>query len=110
MATILQGTTPSLTIEINPSDFLVSEVEKLEICVWQGNREAKYYGLSDVVTNPDDNSFTIQFTEKETLALCKTSVYWQMRCVIHDGDIYGTNVSAPINVAALKSRKELTEE
>lgn len=109
MATILQGTTPSLMIEIDAKDFLVTEVEKLEICIWQGNGEPVAYGLSEVLVDPENNSFSIQFTERQTLAFEKTGVRWQMRCVIHDGDIYGTTISPQINVAELKSKQVLTE-
>lgn len=109
MATILQGTTPSLKIEIDTSDFLVSEVVKLEICIWQGDGKPTIYGLSDILVNNEDNSFTISFTEKQTLALTKESIYWQMRCALSNDNIYGTNKSSPINVAELKSKQVMFE-
>lgn len=132
MDTILQGTTPSMQITIDEYDFYVSDVTQLEICMWQVDKstsistDSRYkdvhlwhggaeesifiYGLDDVVLNDDENSFTIHFTEADTMRLDPAKyLLWQMRCKFADGTIIGTVISDPIKVMDLKSTEMMTE-
>ena len=132
MDTILQGTTPSLQIIIDQEDFSVLDVTQLEICLWQVakdttlNTSTRYshvhtwhgdtiksvfeYGLDDVTVDEDENSFTVQFTEADTMQLDPQQyLLWQMRCKFADGTIVGTVISDPICVADLKSTEMMSE-
>lgn len=102
MNSILQGTTPSLTIKISTDDFLVTDVTALEL-TFQNKGAAVTHDLSSVTIDAEENSFTYRFSETETLALSPTSsLYWQARFGFADGSIVGT-VKQAINVSDLIS-------
>lgn len=87
---ILQGTTPSLTITINPEDFAVTDVVKLEL-VFQNGPNIIRKALADVTTDADENAITYTFTEAETLALRpQNALTYQLRFSFQDGSIVGT--------------------
>lgn len=107
MSEILQGTTPSLKIIIDPADFDVGDVIKLELTMLNGETSAKY-GLSDVTVDTEANSFIYQFTETETLALIPSrSLFYQVRFMFADGTIVGTK-KMQIQVADLYSEDVMT--
>ena len=109
MSGILQGTTPDFIIKIKPTDFLVTDVTKLELTVWNG-LQVTQYGLSDVTIDSEHNSFGIHFSEAFTLGLDANKTFkWQMRAMFEDGNIVGTEISAPVTVAPLKSEEVMTE-
>lgn len=68
MASIMQGTTPSVTITINPDDFLLSNVTKMELYVRNGSNLTTY-AADDLDIDTDTNTITKTFTEAETAAL-----------------------------------------
>ena len=68
MARIMQGTTPSVTITINPDDFLLSNVTKMELYVRNGSNLTTYTA-DDLDIDTDANTITKTFTEAETAAL-----------------------------------------
>lgn len=106
---ILRGTTPDLVIKVKKEDFLVTDVVKLELTVWNGTRQT-IYGLSDVTVDTTENSFGIHFSEEDTLNLDSSKSFkWQMRCMFEDGNIVGTEQSAPISIKPLKSEEVMTE-
>lgn len=106
MASILQGTTPSITFNISEEDFAVSDVTKLEL-VFSNNGKTETKGLSDVTLDADANSITYTFTEAETLALAPTArLYYQLRFGFADGSIIGTK-KASIDVSDLISEEAL---
>ena len=108
MSGILRGTTPDFKIKIKPTDFLVSDVVKLEVTVWNGTRQT-IYGLADVTVDSTENSFGIHFTEADTLALDSSKTFrWQMRCMFQDGNIVGTKESAPVTIEPLKSKEVMS--
>ena len=95
MDSILQGTTPALTIGINPADFSVSNIVELEFAVQQKNN-ITLYNLADVTIDPEANTVTRQFTEAETLAFVPNLyVSVQLRFWFPDGSIIGTK---PISI------------
>lgn len=105
---ILQGTTPDFTVYVKPEDFAVSDVTKLEIVIWSSNNRTTY-GFDDVTVDTENNAFSIHFTEAFTLSLgVANSFRWQMRCMFADGNIVGTQQSAPIPVSPLKSKEVMT--
>lgn len=105
---ILQGTTPDFVIKVNADDFVVSDVTKLEVTIWNGARQT-IYGLSDVTVDTTENAFGIHFTEADTLALDSSKSFkWQMRCMFQDGNIVGTRESAPVTIEPLKSREVMS--
>ena len=109
MSGILRGTTPDFVIKINTDDFVVTDVTKLEVTIWNGTRQT-IYELSDVTVNTTENTFGIHFTEADTLALDSSKSFkWQMRCMFEDGNIVGTEQSAPVSVKPLKSEEVMTE-
>lgn len=109
MGGILRGTTPDFVIKVNTDDFVVSDVTKLEVTIWNGTRQT-IYGLSDVTVDSTENTFGIHFTEADTLALDSSKSFkWQMRCMFEDGNIVGTEQSAPVSVKPLKSEEVMTE-
>lgn len=108
MSGILRGTTPDFVIKVNTDDFLVTDVTKLEVTVWNGARQS-IYGLSDVTVDTTENSFGIHFTEADTLELDSSKSFkWQMRCMFEDGNIVGTRESAPVTIEPLKSKEVMS--
>ena len=108
MSVILRGTTPDFVIKVKREDFLVARVVKLEVTIWNGNRQT-IYGLSDVTLDTTENAFGIHFTEADTLALDSSKTFrWQMRCMFEDGNIVGTRESAPVTIEPLKSKEVMS--
>lgn len=109
MSGILRGTTPDFVIKVNTDDFVVSDVTKLEVTIWNGTKQT-IYGLSDVTVDTTENSFGIHFSEADTLALDSSKSFkWQMRCMFEDGNIVGTRESAPVQIEPLHSKEVMTE-
>lgn len=105
---ILRGTTPDFVINVSTDDFVVSDVVKLEVTIWNGQRQT-IYGLTDVTVDSTENSFGIHFTEADTLALDSSKSFrWQMRCMFQDGNIVGTKESAPVQIEPLKSKEVMS--
>lgn len=91
MNSILQGTTPTLTIAIDPTDFAVSDIVALELRIKQKNN-LTIYNLPDVTLDPAANTVAYHFSEVETLALLPD--IWfnvQLRFWFADGNICGTD-------------------
>lgn len=110
MSMILQGTTPSLEIIIDPNDFLVTDVQKLEILIWQDAGKKSVYDLTNTLIDEETNSFIVEFSEAYTMSLRPSSpLYWQMRCVLPDGNIVGTPKSRGTSVSELMSKELLSE-
>ena len=65
MASIMQGTTPALTIYIDMDDISVSDITAVELYVLYGN-SCTTYTLDDLTVNAEDNSITKVFSEEET--------------------------------------------
>ena len=105
---ILRGTTPDFVIKVKTEDFLVTDVTKLEVTIWNGGRQT-IYGLSDVTLDTTENAFGIHFSEADTLALDSSKTFrWQMRCMFEDGNIVGTRESAPVQIEPLKSKEVMS--
>lgn len=68
MANIMQGTTPSITIHIDPEDFLLSAVTKIELYVKNGGTLTTYTA-DDLTVDTEANTITKTFSEAETAAL-----------------------------------------
>lgn len=108
MASILQGTTPSLEIKIASTDFDVDDVTELEFVFQNGGVTTKK-GLSDVSVDSQRNSFTYTFTELETLALHPSDIlFYQLRFEFADGSIVGTK-KASLRVDDLISEAVMSE-
>ena len=60
MASILQGTTPSLEIVISENDFIVTDVTELELTFQNGKTVLKK-SLADVTVDAENNSFVYTF-------------------------------------------------
>lgn len=65
MASIMQGTTPALTIYIDPDDVSVSDITAVELYVLD-SYSCTTYTLDDLTVNAEDNSITKVFSEDET--------------------------------------------
>ena len=68
MAAIMQGTTPSITITIDPDDFLLSNVTKIELYVKNGGTLTTYTA-EDLTVDTEANTITLTFSETETAAM-----------------------------------------
>ena len=94
MAEILQGTTPTLAIKVDTTDFAVSDVTKLEL-VFQNGEKTTTHGLEDVTVDAENNSFVYTFSEEETLGFSPSfKLCYQLRFAFEDGSIVGTKKSA----------------
>lgn len=90
MNEILQGTTPSIQVTIKKTDFLVSDVTKLEFTIRHDGIVTKH-GLSDVTLDTEKNSVAYLFSEEETLRMNpKKPIEYQLRFMFSDGHIVGT--------------------
>lgn len=105
MSSILQGTTPTLTITI-PSEISVSSIEALELAFkHMGN--TSFLNLSDVVLDGTDNTVSVTMPEDFTLSLDPSfPLYWQLRIGTANG-IFGTP-QARINIEPLISTEALS--
>jgi hypothetical protein len=91
MDNILQGTTPTITISIDPTDFSVSDVIALEFTTKQKNN-ISVYGLQDVTVDTNANTVSYTFSQAETLAFIPDVLLSvQLRFMFADGSIVGTN-------------------
>ena len=91
---ILQGTTPSFTISIDPNDFALANAIQLELAFKQFNQPILIKHLADCVVDTDANTVTYHFQQEETLAfLPKTPLSWQLRLLTASGDVIGTVIS-----------------
>lgn len=89
MNEIMQGTTPELTITIKKTDFLLTDVEKIELVVQNGNNLTTYTE-EDLLLDAEANTVTLAFTEEETAALSrKYQVFVQGRFWLQDGGVVG---------------------
>lgn len=68
MASIMQGTTPSITIMIDPDDFLLSNVTKIELYV-RNSGTLTTYTAEDLTVDTEANTITLTFSEAETIAM-----------------------------------------
>lgn len=107
MISILQGTTPTLTIAVDQNDLLLSEITDLELAFQQAD-DPVYKHMSDVSIDTEANTVSYHFTQEETLALIPTRILnWQIRFLLPDGNIVGTPI-AQITVSDLISNEVLT--
>ena len=107
MNSILQGTTPTLTIAVDPDDLLLSDIVELELTFQQADIVTYKY-LSDVVIDAEANTLSYHFMQEETLALIPTrALNWQLRFIMPDGNIIGTTI-AQISVSDLISDEVMT--
>lgn len=108
MASILQGTTPSITFNISEDDFAVTDVTKLELVLQNGPTILRK-GLTDVSVDAEANSITYTFTEAETLALKpQNALNYQLRFAFQDGSIVGTR-KASVRVEDLISEAVMSD-
>ena len=90
MKGILQGTTPTLTLEFDTEDLSVANIVGLEFAVKQ-KETVTVYGLSDVTLDSEGNTLSYTFSEEETLAFVPDCLLFvQARMVLSDGNIVGT--------------------
>ena len=68
MATILQGTTPSVKIHISPDDLPLSQTTEIELCIKNGYKMTTYK-KSDLEIDIEANTVTKVFTVAETARL-----------------------------------------
>lgn len=68
MAAIMQGTTPSITITIDPDDFQLSAVTRMELYVKNGGTLTTYTA-DDLTVDTEANTLTLTFSEAETAAM-----------------------------------------
>ena len=89
MDSIMQGTTPELTITIKKTDFLLTDVEKIELVVQNGNNLTTYTE-AELLLDSEANTVTLAFTEEETAALSrKYQVLVQARFWLTGGVVVG---------------------
>jgi hypothetical protein len=104
MNSILQGTTPTLTIAVDQDDLLLSDIVALEL-TFQQVGDPVYKHKPDVTIDTEANTVSYHFTQAETLALIPSRLLnWQIRFALPDGNIVGTPV-AQISVSDLISNE-----
>ena len=101
---ILQGTTPTLTITVNPDELLLSDVTEIELTFLSGTTVTQK-AMADLTIDTEANKLSYTFTEAETLALSATAMLiWQARFKLTSGVIVGT-VKKSIKVIDLISEE-----
>lgn len=91
MASIMQGTTPSITITIDTDDFLLSDVTAIELYVKNGSTVTTYTE-DELTVDTTENTVTKTFTEAETTAMKPSkNVIIQGRFWFSDGSVIGIN-------------------
>lgn len=108
MNSILQGTTPTLTISIDPDDLALTDVTELELAFQQFNQPVLIKHMADCVVDTTENTVSYNFTQEETLAfLPATPLNWQLRLATTNGQIIGTQISL-IQISDLISNEVMT--
>ena len=106
MAEVLQGTTPTLEVVIDATDFAVTDVVKLEL-TFENAGVISTHDLTEVSVDAVANSISYSFTQAETLALRANDMMWyQLRFGFQDGSIVGTK-KASLRVSDLISEETL---
>lgn len=106
---ILQGTTPTLTVEIDPAHLSLADVTELELTFQQHNKEPTIRHLTDCVLDLEENTVAYHFSETETHAFHPSfPLRWQLRFVTLDGQVLGTKWKE-IEIEDLISKEILTE-
>lgn len=109
MASILQGTTPTLTISIDPTDLALADVVELELTFKQFNQKPVIHYIDDCTVDTTENTVSYHFTEAETLAFDPNSpLNYQLRFATNDGEIVGTN-AMQVSVTDLMSGEMMPE-
>ena len=91
---ILQGTTPVLTISIDPDDLELADVTELELTFQQYNKNPIIRHLADCTIDLDNNTISYHFSEIETHSFDHSfPLKWQLRFVTSGGEIIGTETS-----------------
>ena len=104
---VLQGTTPTFIIDVDPVDLSLSDIIELELTFKQFNENPVYKHLGDCTIDLESNSVSYHFSEIETLNLNPNrNLSWQIRFVVNNGEIVGTEY-ANIDVALLLSSEVL---
>ena len=94
MKSILQGTTPTLTLEFDTADLSVENIVGIEFAIKQ-QETVTVYGLSDVTLDTEANTVSYTFSEEETLAFVPNLLLFvQARMILADGNIVGTDQMA----------------
>lgn len=89
MSGIMRGTTPTIEIEIDTEDFLLSELTAIELYVRNGNKISTYT-KDDLIVDEESNVVSKQLTEADTKALDPNfPVIVQMRGWYADGNVIG---------------------
>lgn len=91
MTSIMQGTTPTLTITIDTDDFLLSDVTEIDMAIQNGSNITSYT-IDDLTIDTTENTVTKAFTEDETSEFIPSQfVVVQARFFLSDGNIIGIN-------------------
>ena len=102
MGEIMQETTPSLLLEVDPDELVVDTAERIELYVTNGGRLTTYTE-DDLVIDAEANTITKHFSEEETAAFSrKFPVVAQARFWMPGGQVLGTQKVA-IDVADMLS-------
>ena len=89
MGAIMRGTTPTIEIEIDTEDFLLSELTAIELYIKNGNGTTTHM-KDDPIIDETENVLSYQLTEAETKALNpQFPVIVQMRGWYVDGNVIG---------------------
>lgn len=91
MDSIMQGTTPALTIKISPTDFQLADVVRMELYV-QNGKNLLTYTDAELIVDAEENTVTRSFTEEETAAFSrKYNILVQARFWFQDNSVVGIN-------------------
>lgn len=89
MGAIMRGTTPTIEIEIDTEDFLLSALTAIELYIKNGNSTTTHT-KDDLMIDETENVLSYQLTEAETKALDpQFPVIVQMRGWYVDGNVIG---------------------
>lgn len=90
MDEIMQGTTPSLILEVDPDELWVTSATRIEVYLTNGG-QTETYTEADLVLDAETNTITKHFSEEETAAFSRKSpVVVQARFWMPNGQVVGT--------------------
>lgn len=91
MDEIMQGTTPSLILEVDPNDMWLTSVTKIEVYLTNGGKIVTYT-QDDIAVDTEANTITKHFSEEETASFSrKHPVVVQARFWTENGQVVGTH-------------------
>lgn len=105
---IIRGTTPTITVTVT-NDIDLSMVTQVWVYVAQQNKPKISRDIETVTIDTEAKTFTVRFTQAETLELRAGDCFFQMRVLLSDNTALAT-IAQKLTVIDVYKGGEITNE